>query len=859
MTHVTGPLTPIRRRAVDRLLIHYLELPESDQAAWLAGSRERLPRLTSWLERLIENSHTVTLLDDSVRSLAERSVRAMEAETEELSMGARLGPWEVLEEAGQGGMGRVYRGRRADGAFEMDVAIKLIGQRRAGLAELLQRECRLLARLDHPCVTRLLDAGLDERAGPFLVMEWVEGTDLKDWLAERNPDLKQRLRIFEQIVESVSHAHQRLIVHGDIKPGNVRLRDDGTVKLMDFGVAQLIGNHNSDSALKALTPSFAAPEQLNGEEVTPGSDIWSLGALMHWLLTGDVMRLEQADSPVIQQHERGRELAKIIDKACAKLPEHRYRTASELARDLLHFRTRHPVSAMPPDRVYRLNCFLRRNLILAGGITATILALGIGMATTTVMYMQADQARQNALHERDRAERHARELEWVAAFQETQLADIDTTMMGAGIRSRLIDQHQMSLASLPLSPEKGQARTRAFSEELALVNFTDLALSTLDTELFERSQAAIDEQFEDQHEVRARLLQALATTQRDVGLLNEALDPQRLALEIRTNTLGRDHPATLDSIVQLGALKYAMSNPEDALPLFQEGHSLRSEILGEHHPKTLEALHAIGSASSQVGKLEAAERLYRAALAAQKQQLGEDHPDTIMSLISLGAVLRFTGQTEEAWDTLSRAKELSIDVLGSTHEHSLIALSQLATAAGEQGQFDLSERYFRELLEMQYEKFGSHHHQTLATKRILGTVLQRIGNLDEARIYMSRALEGRRALFGNTNTRTERAISFMARLLYDLNEYEEAEEHYAELLELKRINRGKDHFLTLRAMLNLAHTRRALNQIDAALDLTTQALSMAKSALPEGDDLTARLSLLHEQLEEVPHRTKDEI
>ena len=106
MTHSTGPLTPMRRRAVDRLLIHYLELPESDQATWLAGNRARFPRLTSWLERLIENSHTVTLLDDSVRSLAERSVRAMEAETEELSMGARLGPWEVLEEAGQGGMGR---------------------------------------------------------------------------------------------------------------------------------------------------------------------------------------------------------------------------------------------------------------------------------------------------------------------------------------------------------------------------------------------------------------------------------------------------------------------------------------------------------------------------------------------------------------------------------------------------------------------------------------------------------------------------------------------------------------------------------------------------------------------------------
>ncbi|MGY6630137.1 MAG: serine/threonine-protein kinase [Wenzhouxiangella sp.] len=264
MTKGSNTLTPMRRRAVDRLLIDYLELPEREQPAWLARTRQRLPRLGRWLVQLVDDSHTVTLLDESVRRVAGESMDRIEVNAAHLDKGDRLAPWEVLEEIGEGGMGRVYRGQRADGAFEMEVAIKQIGKRRRGLAELLQRECRLLAKLDHPSVTRLVDAGLDDRAGPFLVMEWIEGTDLDDWLNSEQPDLAFRLDRFEHILEAVEHAHQRLIVHGDIKPGNIRIATNGAVKLMDFGIARLQESSGEDDAqMRALTPSFAAPEQLS--------------------------------------------------------------------------------------------------------------------------------------------------------------------------------------------------------------------------------------------------------------------------------------------------------------------------------------------------------------------------------------------------------------------------------------------------------------------------------------------------------------------------------------------------------------------------------------------------------------------
>ena len=267
--------------------MEFLELPDDDQPDFLEQCRQRYPRLSRWLDEMTDGGHTVTLLDDSVRNLADSAVQSSSITVKALAPDTRLGPWVVREAVGQGGMGMVYRGERADGAFEMDVAIKLIGKRRRGMAELLQRESRLLARLDHPSVTRLVDAGLDERAGPFLVMEWVEGTDLAQWLQENDPPLSRRLDLFCQLAEATAHAHQRLIVHGDIKPGNVRIREDGMVKLMDFGVARLLeAEDDGDVDLRALTPAFAAPEQLEGESVTTRSDVWSLGALLCWLWIG---------------------------------------------------------------------------------------------------------------------------------------------------------------------------------------------------------------------------------------------------------------------------------------------------------------------------------------------------------------------------------------------------------------------------------------------------------------------------------------------------------------------------------------------------------------------------------------------
>ena len=387
-----NPLSPMRRRAVDRLLIQYLELPESEQAAWLEEARRRRPHLAAWLERLLGGSHTVTLLDDSMRRLAGESIERIEFSVGHLNPGDRLGPWEIIAEVGRGGMGRVYQGRRADGAFEMEVAIKQIGRRRRGLAELLRRECRLLARLDHPAVTRLVDAGLDDQAGPFLVMEWVDGRDLADWLVQEKPGMESRIKVFEHIAEAVAHAHQRLIVHGDIKPNNIRIRDDGSIKLLDFGVARLLESSDTELAAPvALTPGFASPEQRAGEEITPASDIWSLGALLFWLLTqqkppADARQIEPELSR--QASKFSPELLSLIRKATATTPEQRYPSAATVLDELQRHRRHLPLRAMESSRSYRLRCFVRRHW---AGLAGTALLLAVASAGVTSVLWQAKQ------------------------------------------------------------------------------------------------------------------------------------------------------------------------------------------------------------------------------------------------------------------------------------------------------------------------------------------------------------------------------------------------------------------------------------------------------------------------------------
>jgi len=377
-------------------------------------------------------------------------------------IGRRIGPYVIDAELGRGGMGSVWRAHRADGRYEGVVAFKFVNAWWVGKAgeERFRLEGRLLAQLDHPNIARLLDAGILDGMNPYLVLEYVEGEPIDLFCQRSRFDVDARVRLFLNVLAAVSHAHRHLIVHRDLKPSNVLVARDGTVKLLDFGIAKLIdaGSGAGDaSALtqdsgRALTPAYAAPEQILGRTVTTSSDVYALGVLLYVLLTGrhpvgaatasslelskaiveadpplpseaiamrgpDASSAEVTTGPDVSRLRRALrgDLDNIVAKALKKRPDERYESASAFADDLERYRRHEPVRARRDSLVYRAGKFVRRNrtVVVAGAVTSIAIVAGI-IGTIT----QAQRAEDSALRAQIERDNALRELTYSEAADE---------------------------------------------------------------------------------------------------------------------------------------------------------------------------------------------------------------------------------------------------------------------------------------------------------------------------------------------------------------------------------------------------------------------------------------------------------
>jgi eukaryotic-like serine/threonine-protein kinase len=327
-------------------------------------------------------------------------------------LGRRVGAYRIVSLIGYGGMGAVYRAHRVDAEYEKEVAVKLVagGFHAAHVLQRFRAERQILANLDHPNIARLYDGGATEDGSPYLVMELVEGRALDAYAAERHLALPDRVRLFLEVCAAVGYAHQRHIVHCDLKPGNIQVTSDGNVKLLDFGIAKLLQSAMPDSSsaptitlMRALTPSFSSPEQMLGKPVTPASDVYSLGVVLYTLLTGRSpyrKALDTAEDAIREICEReplppseaargaenpgsgpiNRDLDAIILQALRKEPERRYATVEQLSDDLRRYLDGRAVIARGGQLAYRAGKFLRRNavrVIEAAVIAAAVVATAL--------------------------------------------------------------------------------------------------------------------------------------------------------------------------------------------------------------------------------------------------------------------------------------------------------------------------------------------------------------------------------------------------------------------------------------------------------------------------------------------------
>lgn len=415
---MSGASDRTRHQVIKDLFLAALDIESDIRELWLRDAVEGDATLFAEVSKLLASHQAAedgSLLDNPVLDrghLVESNI----------GPGSSIGPWLLGSLIGTGGMGSVYRASRADGTYERTVALKVVqhGSEVVGISDRFATESNTLARLEHPNIARLYDAGVSSEKIPYLVMEYVDGVPVTTYVQEHKCSIPESLVLFLEICEAVSYAHRNLVVHRDLKPSNILVSSSGNVKLLDFGIALLLDapkQRLASSSGSAMTPAYAAPEQVGQDPVTTATDTYSLGVLLYEMLAGtrpyDLSGLEPAEmqrivctvtpekpSEAAQDGHRQRglkgDLDAIIMKSLRKSPVERYSTTQALIDDLERYLSGDPVRARSGGAVYRVNKFVRRNRVPVAATLVVLVAIVAGLISTIVQAQRVEKQRDTA-------------------------------------------------------------------------------------------------------------------------------------------------------------------------------------------------------------------------------------------------------------------------------------------------------------------------------------------------------------------------------------------------------------------------------------------------------------------------------
>ena len=783
-----------RWRLLSPHLDQVLELSGEERQRYLLDLASEDPALAADLELLLGEE----------RALRDESY--LEHDAQDLLAGAHLvgqtfGAYELVEPLGAGGMGSVWLARRNDGRFEGTVAVKLLSAALLGAAgaSRFRREGTILARLKHPHIAQLLDAGVSEAGQPYLVLEYVEGEPIDRWCDNRALDVRSRVRLFLDVLAAVAHAHSSLVVHRDLKPSNVMVSKDGRVKLLDFGIAKLLEGDAGDGAPtwltreagRAFTPAFAAPEQVTGESVTTATDVYALGALLYLLLAGRHPAGEPGASPVnllraILEAEPGRlsevvhdprlrrelrgDLEIIVARALKKRPAERYESVTAMAEDLRRYLAEEPILARCDSLIYRTRKFARRH---ARSLAAASLAL-FAVAGVVAFYGT------RLADERDRVRLEARKAAQMSGFLTDLLSHADPYVAGQGeptVRSLLDAGAARARKDLATQPELQREmltllgriyeRRGAYEQALPLLeqavalgrrtlgpsrelaqSLNDLGVARGQMAQLDAARAALEEALAmrkkvlgEKHPDVAISHSELGRTLFDQGRLHEAEACFRSALAIRQRALGPVHHETATSMSDLGLLLRQKGDRAGAEALFRETLAVTRKSSGPKHPDVATALANLALTVNERGDPRAAEEMFREALAIGRASLGREHPGNAQRLANLAGVLRAQGKLAEAAARNEEALAISRPALGPDHPAVARQEVGLARIYLDQGRPAAAEPLLRHALTVQERSPAAGDWRLGATWSLLGEALTRLSRSAEAEPCLLRAFE----------------------------------------------------------------------------------------------------------------------
>ncbi len=854
-----------------------------------------------WFDRL---EHEL----DAARGVAVRRLEADRAKPPD-----RIGPYRIAERCGIGGMGEVYRAERCDGAFDQTVAIKVL---RSSLSDELslerfRAERQILARLEHPHIARLIDGGVIDDGRPYLVMEWIEGELLDRYADRMQLSARQRVTLFLDVCEAVEHAHRSLVIHRDLKPSNILVDQDGRIKLLDFGIAKMLGapegpeatlsrrsvvapipTHTVDGVVP-MTPRYAAPEQLRGDPVSTSTDVYGLGVVLYELLTGcspfvgpdgeshdahDVLlpsaRSELTrDGSCVRPRELRGDLDAVVMAALAAEPAERLESPAALRDDLRRVLSLRPVLARRQTLFRRLDRWARRNPVGLGvGAVATVLLVVVGLQLLTQY--------RATVRERDKAQAVSSMM--VELFRS---ADPLRNQSGPPTAEEILARGRDQVGRLDDQPQLQASLADQLGEVHRNVGLHDEAVDLHDTALSIR-KALGDSSREDV----AHSLALQADALRLAGRLEEAESGARESLDVALEVYGSNHLETAKTRSLLGrillsqrrlepafdqlesalstqeelnsepdihlattlndlAVAHLLRNEHDAAePLLRRAIAIRSALLGADDPSITGLENNLAAILSARARFSEAEVIYRRLVPVFDERVGPGHLHSINARRNLGLALLQLGREEEALEHLGRALDLAEAELAQDHPLQVVLVNYVGYAHLEAGHLDEAELTLARGLASARRAFSSADPRLASVENNLGLLDERRGDFVTARRRFQQALETSRKQLSEQHPQVLAIQCNLARTELETGSAETAANLFRSTLESQRVVLASQHPDLAYTLIGLAESEIALGRQEAARSLLSEAAEIRRSILPPGHRL---LRSVEERLAEV--------
>ncbi|HET6880059.1 MAG TPA: serine/threonine-protein kinase [Pirellulales bacterium] len=776
----------------------------------------------------------------------------------------QIGPYRLLEKLGEGGMGVVYLAEQQQ-PIRRRVALKVIkpGMDSALVIARFEAERQALAMMDHHHIARVFDAGTTDTGRPYFVMEAVQGVPITRYCDDNRLSLRDRLEIFIAACQAIQHAHQKGIIHRDVKPSNVLVTiHDGrpTPKVIDFGVAKAIEQRLTERTMYTQygavvgTPEYMSPEQA---EMTPlgvdtRSDIYSLGVMLYELLTGttplerqrlrelglgDLVRLVKEEDPpkpstrlssletlaavaaqrrvepaALTRFVRG-DLDWIVMKCLEKDRTRRYETASALARDLERFLRDEPVDARPPSAADRFGKFARKHkgpLAAAAVFVTLVLA---GSAASVWQALRATLAEEAAREERDRALAAERR----ASDDRDKAQSAERREREARAQAEAAEHQAKADRDRALTAEERARRDR----DLAVKAEANAQAAANQSQLEAATAKAVTDFL--QHDLLARA-DASKEPNRDLKL-REVLD------RAANNIAGRfEKQPLVEAAIRetIGKAYHSLGIHDESADQFSAAFELRRRESGENDPFTLADKEELGLQFRELGRPADAERLYLEVLDAYRKSLGNEHEFTLNVLAKLGVAYSDQGEFVKSTRVYNEALEIARHALDRRNPILHEVIHNLGSLLLEWQRYAEAEPLVAESLDLHREVLGEEHPDTITSMNNLGLVYQGLGRLDEAEALLKRAWELRRRVQGDEHPLAITAMTNLALLRRVRGQLDDAEKLLAQALELRRRVQGEEHPLTITAMNNLALIYSDQRKLAEAERLYAQALQLSR-------------------------------